>query len=274
MLRQKLFQFMEQFFQLPTASKQQLSRSDANFWGFYDKELTKNEQDWKEIYDIDANINSLQDPNCAMPVHWPDELPGLKQTAIDWMQVCESLCNDLNSAISLSLGQSQNRLKTDFVENHSSFLRFNYYPLCPKITPDQSRNSNQPLGINRHTDAGALTLLAQDEVPALQIRKDNTWLSVIPEPDAFIVNIGDMIQVWSNDRFHAAEHRVIASSERVRYSAPYFYNPSYDSVISPLVDQETPAIYRPIPWSEYRNGRAAGDYTDHGEEIQIAWYRK
>jgi len=107
-------------------------------------------------------------------------------------------------------------------------------------------------------------------VLALQVKKEDTWHAVIPEPDAFIVNMGDMIQVWSNARFQATEYRVNASSNRVRYSVLCFYNPSYQTVILPLVDKRELARYRLIPWDEYRSGRAAGN---QGEEIQIAWYR-
>ena len=96
---------------------------------------------------------------------------------------------------------------------------------------------------------------------------------MIPERDSFIINIGDMIQVWSNDRYRAPEHRVLASTDRARYSAPYFYNPSYDTICEPLVDDAAMKKYKPVSWREFRNGRAAGDYADVGEEIQVSWYR-
>ncbi len=82
-----------------------------------------------------------------------------------------------------------------------------------------------------------------------------------------------MVQVWSNDRFKAPEHRVLASGEKARYSAPYFYNPSYATVCTPLVAQQEDCRYKPISWREFRSGRAAGDYADIGEETQISWYR-
>jgi isopenicillin N synthase-like dioxygenase len=81
--------------------------------------------------------------------------------------------------------------------------------------------------------------------------------------------------VWSNDRYHAALHRVLANAEHERYSAPYFFNPAPAAFYAPLPNAlragETPH-YRPINWGEFRASRTAGDYADYGEEIQISHY--
>ena len=90
-----------------------------------------------------------------------------------------------------------------------------------------------------------------------------------------MINIGDMVQVWSNDRYQAALHRVTANSENARYSAPFFLNPAYHTDYAPLpstIDERHPARYRTINWGEFRGLRAAGDYADYGEEIQISHY--
>ena len=82
------------------------------------------------------------------------------------------------------------------------------------------------------------------------------------------------MQVWSNDRFKAPLHRVLASVDQARLSAPYFFNPSYETICAPLVKADERSHYRPIHWDEFRYGRAAGDYQDRGEEIQISWFRR
>ena len=82
--------------------------------------------------------------------------------------------------------------------------------------------------------------------------------------------------MWSNDRYRAPLHRVIASASAPRYSAPYFYNPGYTKESAPLpgvCNADNPPRYRPIRWSEFRARRAAGDYSDQGEEVQISHYR-
>ena len=74
-----------------------------------------------------------------------------------------------------------------------------------------------------------------------------------------MVNIGDVVQVWSNDRYRAALHRVLANTRQPRYSAPFFYCPAYDTDYAPLpstVDTAHPPRYRAINWAEFRARRA------------------
>ncbi|MDD9959868.1 MAG: hypothetical protein OXU66_13155 [Gammaproteobacteria bacterium] len=280
-LREKFFQAQKDFFALSKESKLALSRNEENFWGYYDKELTKNKVDAKEIYDIDANLDNLNRERPELPVPWTAELPALQPIVLEWLAEVEQLSLNLLGSICLALGESSATLNPFFLKNHTSFLRFNYYPSVSerRAEPGDSLESNasqfafDELGIHPHTDAGALTVLAQDEVPGLQVNKDDTWHIVIPAKDGFIINIGYMVQVWSNDRFKAPEHRVLASGEKARYSAPYFYNPSYETICTPLVAHQEDSHYKPISWREFRSGRAAGDYADIGEEIQISWYR-
>jgi isopenicillin N synthase-like dioxygenase len=270
-LRQELFQGMQDFFALPTAEKRALSRDDSNFWGYYDKELTKNKVDRKEIFDIDANLDNLDaEPgqSSAAAVPWPPVQPELRPLVRRWLQECETLSQALLGSICEALEAAPESLNPFFLKDHSSFLRFNYYPPATTAT-----SAPGDLGIHPHTDAGALTVLVQDAISGLQVRKGDTWYTVEPFPDSFIINIGDMLQVWSNDRFIAPEHRVLASGAQPRFSAPYFYNPSYETICAPLVTQGSASRYRPIRWGEFRFGRAAGDYADLGEEIQISHYR-
>ncbi len=91
-----------------------------------------------------------------------------------------------------------------------------------------------------------------------------------------MINIGDIVQVWSNDRYEAPLHRVLASTGTPRYSAPFFFNPTYTTDYAPLpslCDETEQLRYKPINWGEFRAGRAAGDYADYGEEIQISQFR-
>ena len=92
---------------------------------------------------------------------------------------------------------------------------------------------------------------------------------------SIIINIGDVVQVWSNDRYRAPLHRVLASDTHTRFSAPFFLNPAFATDYAPLPATlvDVAPRYRSINWGDFRNGRAAGDYADVGEEIQIAHYR-
>lgn len=99
---------------------------------------------------------------------------------------------------------------------------------------------------------------------------------IILTADSFVVNIGDMMEVFSNGKFKAPVHRVLANNVIDRFSLPYFLFPSYSFVVGPLkdtYDDQNPPKFRSFPWAEFRKGRYEGDYADKGEEIQINRYR-
>lgn len=91
--------------------------------------------------------------------------------------------------IALSLGLPRKRFNGYFEDDQTSFVRLNYYPPCP--SPDLA------LGVGRHKDSGALTVLAQDDVGGLEVKRktDGQWIRVKPTPHAYIINIGDIFQV-------------------------------------------------------------------------------
>lgn len=256
------------FFQASEQLKRSVQRSATNVWGFYDQELTKNTRDWKEVFDV-GPAQASGPLAGSMPL-WPD-LPDFREVLEAFATACERVAFHLLSAIAENLGQPPKALHGHFAK-HTSFLRLNYYPICPDPAPVDSADEQTEgnLGINRHTDAGAITVLLQDEQPGLQVYREGRWTTVSPHPDALVINIGDIVQVWSNDRYVAPLHRVIANSSSDRFSLPYFFNPDYRTNYAPLSE---PARYRPINWGEFRAGRAAGDYADYGEEIQIAHFK-
>ena len=113
-----------------------------------------------------------------------------------------------------------------------------------------------------------MTLLLQDEQPGLEVFHDGGGTSSSRGAMRSSCNIGDIVQVWSNDRYTAAVHRGLVSADAERFSAPFFFNPAYSTQYAPLpstVDARHPPRYRPIHWGEFRARRAAGDYADHGE---------
>jgi isopenicillin N synthase-like dioxygenase len=249
------------FFHSPPNFKHTVSRTKENPCGFYDAELTANTRDRKEIYDYSPEECSDDD------FPWPSGMDVFREVVQRHYALCEDVAMTLLVAVSRNLGAPAEQLAGHFRPQHTSFLRLNYYPLV------HDENTG-PLGVNRHTDAGALTLLIQDEQAGLEVYRDGSWHAVGGE--SLVVNIGDVVQVWSNDRYVAPPHRVIASQGKERFSAPFFLNPHFDCVYEPLeslVDTDNPPVYKPISWAEFRGLRAAGDYADYGEEVQIHQYR-
>jgi isopenicillin N synthase-like dioxygenase len=266
-----LFDAAHRFFAQPVATKRLIARTAENPWGYYDQELTKNTRDWKQIYDYGP-----PDGRTLVP-QWPHGLPRFERAVRDYYAACRKVAERLLAAIARNLGASPAVLARGFDDGHTSFVRLNYYPACPApaAPTDMSTPVEGFLGVNHHTDAGALTLLLQDNQPGLEVFRGGRWHSVEPRSDALVVNLGDVVQVWSNDRYPAPVHRAVTSAEKARYSAPFFYNPSYDTDYAPLpstVDAAHPPRYRTINWGEFRALRTAGDYADYGEEVQIAHY--
>ena len=91
------------------------------------------------------------------------------------------------------------------------------------------------MALHHHTDPGILTLLLQDLTGGLQtLTADQHWVDVPPQAGTIVVNLGDAMQVWSNDAYRAAIHRVTPRNRAARYSTPYFYNPKSDAVLAPI----------------------------------------
>ncbi|KAL6880356.1 hypothetical protein ACP4OV_011921 [Aristida adscensionis] len=134
------------------------------------------------------------------------------------------------------------------------FLRLNRYPRCPAASGGAAC-----FGLCPHTDSDFLTVLHQDAVGGLQLLNAGRWLAVRPRPGALIVNVGDLLQAWSNDLYRSVEHRVVASAGRERFSVAFFLCPSYDTVIRPRRRAAVAGAgaggprYRSFTFGEYRS---------------------
>ncbi|XP_026414852.1 probable 2-oxoglutarate/Fe(II)-dependent dioxygenase [Papaver somniferum] len=116
---------------------------------------------------------------------------------------------------------------TEVFEGGMQSIRMNYYPPCPQ--PDLV------MGVTPHSDFGGLTILLQlNEVEGLQIRNKGEWVTVKPLHNAFIANIGDVMEILTNGLYHSVEHRGRINSTKERLSVATFHYPKLDSEIGPL----------------------------------------
>ncbi len=267
------------FFALPRETKLAISRTKENPRGYYDRELTKNRRDLKEVFDFGGVPHpELPDdhPKNKAAVdgynQWPATLPSFKQTMVRYYDASEELGLKLLEALCVGLGAERDTLRPHFTPVHSCFMRLNYYPLDDPLEQEDAAGTTQlgDMALHHHTDAGALTILLQDQVGGLQVSANNTWFDVQPVAGALVINVGDMMQIWSNDRYRAALHRVRPITDRPRYSIPFFFNPAYETDCAPLptVIGHGPK-YRTVNWGAFRQARTDGDYADYGKEIQI-----
>ncbi|KAG4911763.1 hyoscyamine 6-dioxygenase [Glycine max] len=154
------------------------------------------------------------------------------------LKILELLCEGLG----LNLGYFCGGLS----ENPSVLVH--HYPPCP--------DPSLTLGLAKHRDPTIITILLQDkEVQGLQVLKDGEWIGVEPIPNAFVVNIGLLLQIITNGRLVGAEHRAVTNSSSARTSVAYFVYPSFESIIEPaqaLINESTPAIYKSMTFGEFR----------------------
>ena len=262
-------------FALPDEVKQSVLRSKDNPWGFYPNELTKNQRDKKEVFDF---TREGVDPIYGKSNRWLANQETFKSTMLNYFDACTSLSLTLLEAFCLGLNLPADYMREDFATNHTGFLRLNYFPTeDPMADSDIEHQAVADLGIHHHTDAGALTVLLQDDVGGLQVYKDGYWHNIPPVPGAIVINTGDMMQVWSNDIYNAPIHRVLAMETKDRYSLPFFFNPSATSKVKPLptvVSDQCPGLYNTIEWASYRGKRSQGDFANYGTEVQISQFRK
>ncbi|KAF8013649.1 hypothetical protein BT93_I1495 [Corymbia citriodora subsp. variegata] len=276
--RERLEREAREFFGQSLEEKKKVRRDEKRVAGYYETEHTKNVRDWKEVFDftvreptvVPASPKDGEEAIIEWINQWPEYPPGLREACEEYAQELEKLAYKLMGLIAQSLGLPSNRFE-EFYKDHTSFVRLNHYPPCPA--------PHLALGVGRHKDSGALTILAQDDVGGLEVKRksDGEWVLVKPIPDSFIINVGDIIQVWSNDTYESVEHRVMVNSERERFSIPFFFSPSHYTMVQPLkelTDEHNPPKYRPYNWGKFLVTRKGSNFKKLDvENVQIYHFR-
>lgn len=258
------------FFALPEPEKLKL-RIDRNFRGYLPfagstivtssvAKVSKPNQSESifflhEVAPDDPRV--LADEPLQGPNQWPDEaaLPGFRAVINRYVKEMTDLARRLVHAIAISLGLPEDGMDRCF-EKPTTFLRLLHYPTQPEEAG--------LFGSAPHTDYGYITLLAQDEVGGLEVRnKAGEWIAAPPLRDTFVMNVGDILARWTNDRFVSTAHRVINRSGRERYSQPFFFDPGMDEMIEPLPAcaplGERPK-YPPVRYGDYLMERIDRNY--------------
>ncbi|KAL3820669.1 hypothetical protein ACJIZ3_006574 [Penstemon smallii] len=183
-------------------------------------------------------------------------LNSLSTTMEQFATMVSELAQKLADILADELGRKSGFFKETCVPS-TCYLRLNRYPSCP-IYP-------RMFGIMPHTDSDFLTVLHQDNIGGLQLVKDGRWIAVKPNPEALIINIGDLFQAWSNNVYKSVEHRVVANALHERFSTAYFFCPSYDTVIQSGVE---PGVYKSFSFGEYRK-KVQEDVQIFGHKIGL-----
>jgi len=269
----KLQSQAEAFFAMPHEKKRSVMRTADNPMGFYDRELTKHKRDQKEVFDFYAPRSA----NGFGRMPWPDEPEGFRETLCAYFHASGELSDKIMKILCRTLGQPEDALDDVFASGPTSTARLNHYPYADPLEPEEQAKVEAlgDMALHHHTDPGAITLLYQDDVGGLETHSDEDgWIPVPPNPAALVINIGDVVQVWSNGRYKAAVHRVRhVPAGKSRYSIPFFYQPGSKAVIEPFAALGKPK-YRQFTWREFIQGRIDDNYAMTGEDdIQVDRYR-
>ena len=193
------------------------------------------------------------------PNRWPPDLPVFRATLLEYYGQLTLLAEHLLKAFALALELPEDYFREYFHKPLSSLALRHY----PSQTPTRPADE---FGISPHKDEVAFTILAQDAVGGLQVRSgDDLWIDAPPIAGTFVINIGDTMARWSNDRFASTWHRVVNRSSVERYSVPFFYRPNHEALIECLPScrsASNPPRYEPVRVGEHAIGRLQRDWTE------------
>ncbi|GJN20103.1 hypothetical protein PR202_gb07431 [Eleusine coracana subsp. coracana] len=211
------------FFKLPLEAKKAYSQLPNSLEGYGQVFVVSEEQklDWADMFYLVLRPNESRDMR-----FWPACPPSFRTSIDRYSTETAKVARCLLEFMAKHLGVEP-ELLLEMFHGQPQGLRMNYYPPC--------RQANKVLGMSPHTDAACLTLLLQvNDVPGLQIRKDGKWLALDALEGAFIVNVGDVLEIVSNGKYKSVEHRAMVHPNRERISVAVFHRPCQDALIGPL----------------------------------------
>ncbi|XP_034698848.1 protein SRG1-like [Vitis riparia] len=237
---------VQEFFNLPMEEKKKFWQQPEDLEGFGQAFVISEEQklDWADMFYMITLPTYLRKP------HLFPKLPiSLRDSLEIYAVELRNLAMTILGFIAKALKMEANDMKELFEEGHQA-MRMNYYPPCSQ--PDQV------IGLTPHSDAVGLTILLQvNEMEGLQIRKDGMWVPIKPLPGAFIVNIGDILEIVTNGAYRSIEHRATVNSIKERLSVATFYSPKLNGDMGPapsLVSPDSPSLFRRIGVADYFKG--------------------
>ncbi|WP_323614097.1 2-oxoglutarate and iron-dependent oxygenase domain-containing protein [Pseudomonas putida] len=262
----------EQFFACPAEEKLRIDITQSEHHRGYGAIATEQldpsrPSDLKETFDMGFHMApDHPDVLAKKPLRGPNRHPAIA----GWEALLQTHYQDMH-ALSLTLLRAMAQalgIEHDFFDqrfaNPISVFRMIHYP------PRQAASSTDQQGAGAHTDYGCVTLLYQDSTGGLQVQSvDGQWIDAPPIEGTYVVNIGDMMARWSNDRYTSTSHRVVSPQGAHRYSMPFFAEPHPDTMISCLPNcssPDNPPKYPPVSCSAYMLSRFAETYAYRREQ--------
>ncbi|WP_430459710.1 isopenicillin N synthase family dioxygenase [Thalassolituus sp. LLYu03] len=266
-----MFDLSKRFFEQPMDAKRAMeiaNSSNHRGWGSHGAEQLDPSKptDWKETFDMALDVHPEHPVVAACPeLYGPNQygdMPGFQQQMNQHYGLLLSVAKKMLAAMALALNLEETFFTRWFDSEHVTVLRLIHYPPRPADQPV----AEDAMAAGAHTDYGCITLLAQDAVGGLEVQgNDGNWISAPPIDGALVVNIGDLMQRWTNDAYRSTAHRVrnLAPGKH-RYSMPFFVEPQFDTPVSCIdtcLAEGEQAKYPPITSGEWILSRFAATYA-------------
>ena len=231
-----MFSAAERFFRLPLESRMALSLARSHDYRGYlpirmigegaglKGNLYESFMVWPDLHRAGPRGRQSHSPNV-----WPAEMPELEALMLGYANAVNRVAIGLSKLFALGLDLPEETFLA-FFKDPIVLLRFLHYP------PQAPTDFDDRMGLRPHTDAGAFTILAQDSLGGLEILgRDGEWIAVPPVEGTFVVNLGEMMKVWTDGIFASTPHRVINRHGKERYSIPFFYYADYDAPLKAVI---------------------------------------
>jgi isopenicillin N synthase-like dioxygenase len=228
-LQTRLDELAREFFALPDHEKAAIEmRHGGRAWrGWFPVggELTSGQPDMKEGLYFGQEL-----PASDTPLHGPNLFParpsGLRAAVLDYIDAVTDLGHLLLRRMARGLGLDDQWFHRNLTADPLVLFRIFHYPPLP--------NGDERWSVGEHTDYGLITILGQDSSGGLAVRGPRGWIDVPPMPDAFVVNLGDMLERMTQGRYKSTPHRVRNTHGVDRLSFPLFLDPAWDAEVLPV----------------------------------------
>ncbi|WOG90136.1 hypothetical protein DCAR_0209379 [Daucus carota subsp. sativus] len=235
---EKMKAVTEEFFKLPLEEKMVSAQLPHSIEGYGQAFVHSDDQklDWADMLFLLPRPSSNKNTEI-----WPKAPPSFRPALEEYSEKMHELSIKLLRLMAENLKVEPESLVSKFDPDGGQGVRMNYYPPCTE--------ANKVLGLTPHSDSIGLTLLIQvNDVEGLQIRKSRKWLPIKPIAGAIVVNIGDILEVFSNGEYSSIEHRAVVNNVKERLSIAAFHSPHIDTDIAPLPElvQDNSPKYKTI----------------------------
>ncbi|XP_042490723.1 jasmonate-induced oxygenase 4-like [Macadamia integrifolia] len=238
-----------EFFDLPMEEKLKYANNPVTYEGYGNRTGVQEGStlDWNDyFYHFIRPFSAINGQKS-----WPHQPEEYRTVISEYGEKVVELCEALLSIFSEDLGLEKKDTLLESLggdEELGAGYRVNFYPKCPQ--PELA------LGLSPHTDPGAMTVLLQDQVSGLQLKKDGVWIPIPSRQDALTVLLADQLEILSNGIYKSVNHRSTVNSKKERMSIAIFIHPEGNKMIGPLEEVVKKSgrspLYNEMTFNEYR----------------------